>query len=132
MANLLGTSGRDSLIGTGDDDQLYGEYGHDNLNGNSGNDYLVGGEGYDTLKGGSGADIFVFNSPWEGIDTIKDFSPYQGDTIQIDYSVFGASSRDEFYYDSSTGALDHLGIQFAQLQPNLDFNPSNHIDFFLG
>lgn len=127
MANLLGSSGIDILTGTDYSDSMYGNDGNDRLSGGKGNDYLVGGYGNDVLTGGSGADVFVFNNLYEGIDTIKDFKWYEGDTIQINSFGFGASSPYEFYYNSSTGALDHLGIQFATLQPNLSFNVGTEI-----
>lgn len=127
MAYLIGSSGIDILTGLDEADSMYGTDGNDRLSGGKGNDYLVGGYGNDVLTGGSGADAFVFNDLYEGIDTIKDFKWYEGDTIQIDSFGFGASSTDEFYYDSGSGALYHYDEQFATLQPNLGFDVSTDI-----
>lgn len=124
MANILGSSGIDYLTGLNEADSMYGNDGNDSLSGGKGNDYLVGGYGNDVLTGGSGADTFVLNDLYEGIDTIKDFKWGEGDTIQIDSSGFGASSTNEFYYDSGSGALYHYSEQFATLQPNSGFNVS--------
>lgn len=124
---LTGTSNNDRIQGVGGDDYLYGDYGNDKLDGGSGNDYLVGGYGNDAIVGGAGADTFVFYSPYEGIDTISDFESFEGDAIQIDSYEFGASSTDKFYYSSYSGGLFHDGVQFATLEPNLDFDPSTDI-----
>ena len=86
---LLGTSGNDELAGGGGNDRLEGRLGDDRLDGESGNDTLLGGSGADTLTGGSGADQFVLTGLSEsspGIlnrDVISDFSPAQGDRIDL-------------------------------------------------
>ncbi|MDY6785084.1 MAG: calcium-binding protein, partial [Cyanobacteriota bacterium] len=61
--------------------------------------------GTDTLWGNQDADKFIFNSLSEGIDIIKDFQWTEGDKIQISRSGFGASSLNQFGYNSLTGAL---------------------------
>jgi len=62
--------------------------GDDALSGGAGNDRLIGGAGNDRLSGGAGADIFVFDFPDEGIDTINDFVSGT-DKIQLSASGFG-------------------------------------------
>jgi Ca2+-binding RTX toxin-like protein len=51
---------------------LSGTSGNDVLVGASGADQLTGGAGQDFLTGGLGGDTFVFNLPFDGIDTITD------------------------------------------------------------
>jgi serralysin len=162
---LFGGFGNDSLYGEADNDSLDGWYGSDILYGGTGNDTLAGwsdndvldgGEGddvlkgesgLDTLTGGTGADQFFFNNINEGIDTISDFTWWQGDKIVLSAAslgardlfagalatwqfVIGATTTDynqRFIYDNSTGALsfdvDGIGsaaqIQFATLSVGL-------------
>jgi Ca2+-binding RTX toxin-like protein len=68
---------------------LTGTTGNDTLTGGTGNDTITGGLGNDTLTGGAGADLFIFNSLADGIDTITDFNPAEGDKILISASGFG-------------------------------------------
>ena len=82
---LYGDGGDDVLEGGADDDTLYGGSGNDDLYGDGGDDVLEGGSGADSLTGGAGADTFVFAAA-HGADTITDFTPEEGD--QIDLSAF--------------------------------------------
>ena len=82
---LYGDGGDDVLEGGADDDTLYGGAGNDDLYGDGGDDVLEGGSGADSLTGGTGADTFVF-AVAHGADTITDFTPEEGD--QIDLSAF--------------------------------------------
>ena len=82
---LNGYDNDDILVGGVGSDTLIGGAGNDALNGGSGNDILIGGIGSDTFTGGSGADTFVLDS----FDSITDFNPQEGDTIQISGSKFG-------------------------------------------
>jgi Ca2+-binding RTX toxin-like protein len=101
---LLGDVGNDSPSFFFNNDILYGNEGNDYLTGGNHNDLLRGGLGNDTLVGGLGADQFVFYSQLEGIDVIKDFNRTEGDKMEI-ASSFGATSLNQFSYNSSTGAL---------------------------
>ncbi|NEO29841.1 MAG: calcium-binding protein [Symploca sp. SIO3C6] len=114
-------------------------------------DYPIFYSDKDTLTGGSGADDFVFYSPYQGIDTVKDFKQYQGDeihvsrygfgggltlgTLQSEQFTLGTSAQDaddRFIYNKKTGDLffdaDGTGVrrqvQFAKLSgaPSLDFS----------
>lgn len=78
-----------SIIGTEGDDSLTGTLGNDTINGLGGNDTINGLAGSDTLTGGTGADFFYYNSLADGIDTITDFNPGEGDKILISASGFG-------------------------------------------
>jgi Ca2+-binding RTX toxin-like protein len=94
---LYGAGGNDTLLGFGGNDWLYGAYGNDSLNGGAGQDLINGGLGADTLTGGPDADTFQFVSQYDsagsdpsGIDyantdVILDFSPRQGDKIDVQY-----------------------------------------------
>lgn len=66
-------------------DTPFGTNNSDALLGTSYNDVLIGFGGNDNLTGSTGADAFRFNSPNEGIDTITDFNPTQGDKIELQY-----------------------------------------------
>jgi Ca2+-binding RTX toxin-like protein len=86
---LYGEEGDDNLVsGYSGNDQLHGGEGNDRLTGLNGNNLLDGGTGDDILQGGFGADKFRFNSQWEGLDTITDFSRIQGDKIEVLASGF--------------------------------------------
>ncbi|WP_166482564.1 calcium-binding protein [Scytonema sp. UIC 10036] len=147
---LYGWTGNDTLKGNDDNDTLYGEDGDDILNGGYGNDTLFGGNGNDILIGdigyyadvgdsgspgndlfwgGLGADKFVFSATDGKIDTIKDFYTADSDKVLIVKSSFGATSTNQFSYNSSTGALYFQGTQFAIIENKPDgFSTNLHID----
>ncbi|NMG19937.1 hypothetical protein [Brasilonema bromeliae] len=90
---------------------------------------VTGGKGNDILWGGTGADRFVYSSPSEGIDIIKDYSYLQGDRITISKTGFGATSTNQFSYNSITGALFFQGTQFVTLENKpADFSTSLGIE----
>ncbi|HYX13530.1 MAG TPA: calcium-binding protein [Nostoc sp.] len=124
---LLGYGDYDILVGAAGNDTLVGDAGNDFLNGGSGNDTLEGGTGNNTLTGDAGADTFVFNFRSEDIDIIKDFSNLH-DKIQISTFGFGATSTNQFSYDSNTGGLSFQGSQFATLENKPNFIPSLDIE----
>ena len=101
---LKGGGGIDVLEGQEGNDYLAGEAGNDSLKGGGGSDELYGGSDNDTLRGGSGADNFVLNAPSDGVDTLKDFSSFEGDKIWIDNASLGIAG---------TGSLAAAGISFA-------------------
>ena len=78
---IRGDDNDNYLVGTDRKDVLTGMSGNDVLVGGDGNDYFVTspGMGNDTLTGGAGADIFEI--PYEGVITITDFNPDEGDTF---------------------------------------------------
>lgn len=57
MANLVGTSGNDTIVGTDDDDLIDAGGGNDHVEGRGGNDTIYGGAGDDDLFGGDGDDL---------------------------------------------------------------------------
>lgn len=111
-----GGPGNDQIIGSIGYDSINGQGGDDILNGGAGNDILAGGNGNDILWGGTGVDRFVYSSPSEGIDIIKDYSYAEGDKIVVSRAGFGASSTDQFSYNSITGAVLFQGTQFVTLE----------------
>ncbi len=62
------------MTGNDGDNRLDGLGGNDVLIGGAGADTLVGGAGADALTGGTGADWFLFETPAQGSDVIKDFA----------------------------------------------------------
>jgi Ca2+-binding RTX toxin-like protein len=88
-------AGFEILSGSQSDDHLSGDALANTLQGWNGNDVLTGGAGKDVLAGGAGADRFVFTAIGDSLtganaDRISDFSPAQGD--KIDLSAIDAST----------------------------------------
>ena len=111
-----GGQGNDQVFGDDGNDQVYGDLGDDIVNGNMGNDVVYGGDGNDVvgggqgndtvygdagddnvsgglgndqLYGGTGADTFVFALDVGSVDVINDWTPSQGD--RIDLSSFNST-----------------------------------------
>lgn len=61
----------------------------DIITGNAVANRITGNRGSDTLTGGAGADVFVFNSRYDGTDTITDFHPGE-DKLAFLSTSFGA------------------------------------------
>jgi Ca2+-binding RTX toxin-like protein len=117
---LYGVKGNDILYGNDDDDRIFGGGGDDLLYGGNGNDVLGGGSdidpaGNNILWGGAGADGFRFYFGPNGIDTIEDFQKSEADKIEI-HDSFGATSLNQFSYNSNNGALSFNNVQFATLK----------------
>ena len=99
---VMGNDGNDRIFGSAGDDLLQGNFGGDKIDGEGRNDVIIGGDaddilsgddgndklfgvfGNDIMKGGSGADDFICG---EGIDTVLDYNPGQGDTLSNDCEV---------------------------------------------
>ena len=96
------------------DDILAGGTGDDTIDGGAGNDVISGNGGENVLTGGTGADDFVFTEVSNFVDTVTDFNGAEGDQIYI-ASSFGATSLDQFSFDTATGGLSFEGNQFATL-----------------
>jgi Ca2+-binding RTX toxin-like protein len=113
---LNGSTGNDLFYGNDGNDTLVGGDGNDYFYGHAGNDVLIGGNGNDTLYGGADADRFRFELQSDGIDIIKDFNRTEGDKIEITQLSFGATSLNQFSYNSTTGALFFGTTQLAILE----------------
>lgn len=154
---VLALDGTAAINGTGNNlgNEIYGNAASNSISGGGGNDHLVGLAGNDIITGGSGKDAFGFFTPWEGIDTIKDFKVVD-DGFFITRSGFGAGlaaghittdqfrlgssaqdGSDRFIYNKSTGAVyfdaDGVGgaaqIQIAKVSTGLAMTNKN---FFVG
>lgn len=149
---LAGGVGRDILDGGADDDELSGGDGRDTLVGGAGADRLNGGLGKDLLRGGSGADDFVWDSPDQGGDKVRDFQSGQ-DRLLFDSANFGGllfvgaenfvASRagqavdadDHFLYSTHTGGLfydsDGNGPEQRVLIGHIDGGAVSAADIFM-
>ncbi|UAL11989.1 hypothetical protein [Caulobacter segnis] len=67
MAELVGTTGNDTLVGTFAADSLFGLEGDDTLKGGDGADVLDGGDGGDLLDGGEGYDYASYAAASSGV-----------------------------------------------------------------
>jgi Ca2+-binding RTX toxin-like protein len=67
-------------------DDVIGTSGNDTITGDSQNNVLNGGGGNDTLTGGTETDTFIYDSRFEGVDLITDFT--SSDRINLRYSGF--------------------------------------------
>lgn len=85
---LRGGPGDDQLFASIGDDTLVGDWGNDQLDGKAGADRLDGGAGADIMSGGPGADVFVLRLN-SGADRILDFSPAEGDRLNVTQFGFG-------------------------------------------
>ena len=135
---IHGGGGNDRIYGGSGNDQLYGDAGDDFLQGNEGNDYIDGGagrdvihssSGSDTLIGGAGADYFVYDysgdsRAGDGIDTIVDFRPEEGDIINIGATVEGYGYNQSYAWElvADASALTH-----DHQQMTLTYNSASNI-----
>ena len=88
----------------------------------------------DVLTGGEGADTFVIDTSdlsGRSYDVITDFSHAEGDKIQIgsEFQILGATSSDQFSYDSGNGELSFDDTHVATLNTDSDFDISEDIVF---
>lgn len=101
---LVGGNLNDSLSGGSGADVLRGGQGDDALAGGSGRDFLRGGEGDDDLGGGGDADRFLFVGLDFGHDTLLDFTPDEGDTVEFTRRELADFDR------NSDGAIDAMDV----------------------
>lgn len=82
---INGTDNDNIITGTTGDDIIHGAVGADAIVGGDGKDTLYGDAGADTMIGGGHADLFVFteDTAFEAIDVIMDFSPAEGDLLDV-------------------------------------------------
>lgn len=138
---LKGLNGKDTLSGASGNDILEGGASNDVISGGSGRDVIRGGAGKDNLSGGLGADVFIFDSPTEGRDVLKDFDLADGDKIAVDRMAFGSELfpgfifpltfasvtnststdgvRTAFHFNTDTKVLSFGTVELAVL-PNVD------------
>ena len=70
---LHGNGGDDKIFGRAGDDLMFGDFGSDTIDAGSGYDILIGGNGIDRLDGGGEVDVYAFDRPQDGWDTIAKF-----------------------------------------------------------
>ena len=121
---LDGGSSNDILKGNSGNDVIIGGSGKDKLNGGLGDDYLKGGAGKDILFGGKGLDIFDI----EGKDVVKDFSPSEGDVININEELYGTNI---LAIDTDKGAIltSNTGLE-ALIKKTSSFIVQTYIEFY--
>lgn len=92
---------------------ITGGSGNDTLQGGIGPDLLAGGPGDDTLTGGEAGDRFVLLHGGDGHDTITDFRPGQGDTLDLSRVLQGDSTLlSDYVQVTAQGENLRLGIDF--------------------
>ncbi len=92
---------------------LVGGFGADRLSGGMEGDIIIGGRGDDILRGNGGGDLFVISSPDDGNDAIEDFSPSEGDAIDISRVLQGTTTYLTNYVQlTSVGTNSYLNISF--------------------
>jgi Ca2+-binding RTX toxin-like protein len=114
---LNGNLGDDTVHGGGGDDLVRGGQGNDLIAGGAGSDQIFGDRGDDTLAGGPGGDVFHF-AAGGGHDQVLNFSPADGDRLQIDggahYTVSQVGA--DTVVDLGTGdAITLVGVQKSAL-----------------
>ncbi len=87
----LHNSRDDTLTGNAGNDIILGLAGNDTLDGKAGDDVIYGGSGNDTMTGGAGADRFIWKTGDVGNDVIKDFNSKEGDRIDLQGLLQGAT-----------------------------------------
>jgi Ca2+-binding RTX toxin-like protein len=89
------------------------------LVGGAGDDVLIGGGAKDRLAGGEGADRFVWLTGKDGADTIRDFSPGDGDILDFREVVTG-------FVPGISAAEDYLSLAAGKkgTAVNLDIDGS--------
>jgi Ca2+-binding RTX toxin-like protein len=93
-ADIVGSSGGESITGTSS---------YEVINALGGNDTIDSGAGGDTVTGGSGADVFVYTdvSNWSSTETITDFANTALNTVQLSDGLLSNINGDVFLVDLS-------------------------------
>ena len=119
----VGTTGDDTLAGTTDNDIIFSGLG---------NDTIVGSPGTDRLAGGGGADIFVLSRE-DGVSTIIDFSPAEGD--KVDLTNFGFANWADLQpsFSPSIGNNTRLTLDFDTILyfDNMAYDDFEEINFII-
>jgi Ca2+-binding RTX toxin-like protein len=140
---IEGMGGNDRIYGGAGHDRLFGGAGNDLLQANTGNDLVAGGSGSDSVRGSGGtdelwggnhldragdgaADYFVFDyqtdsRTGDGIDTIMDFHPEEGDRINIGGTVEGYAYHGSYDVQLVTDATQ---LTHDRQQATLTYDPN--------
>ena len=79
---LKGGRDDDRIKAGSGDDRVLGQQGDDFIDAGAGDDLVIGGRGNNTALGGAGGDTFRL-SKGKGVTVIKDFSPEDGDVLDV-------------------------------------------------
>src|SRR6266480_717300 len=96
MANIVGTSGNDTLLGTS---------GQDTINGLAGDDYIDGGAGQDVIIGGLGNDTLAFSYGYGPIFAVGSEGT---DTFLFLGALIDVASIQESFYNYGNGDFDYF------------------------
>lgn len=141
-----------SVKGGDGDDVILSSVRAKTVKGEDGDDLIFAGPGNDKLFGGKGRDTFLFGSPEDGIDRIRDFEAGKdkigfipssefsalGDAVDSTEFVIGsaaASADHHIIYDDATGRLywdeDGAGgtaqVEIARLDKGLALTTANFV-----
>ena len=132
---IQGMGGNDRIYGGSGNDRIFGGEGNDFLQANDGDDLVAGGTGTDSVRGSLGidelwggnhlnyagdgsVDYFIFDyqsdsRAGDGIDTIMDFHPEEGDRINIGGTVEGYALHGSYAVQlvSDSSLLTHMSQQ---------------------
>ncbi|KZL48914.1 hypothetical protein A2T98_15585 [Nodularia spumigena CENA596] len=121
----------ENAVGGSLNDTLKGNSLNNILSGGDGNDRLLGLGGQDTLTGGGGIDRFRFDSPYQGMDTITDFSRAEGDKIELFTPGFGHMVwTDGTPSEALAPEVFSLGTNSNSSTNSIIYNQSNGIVYF--
>ncbi|MDD1460077.1 hypothetical protein MEO39_08225, partial [Dolichospermum sp. ST_sed2] len=109
---------------------LTGDANNNILVGGSANDTLIGLGGKDTLTGGLGADKFRFNSSFDGMDTITDFSRTQGDKIELFGTGFNSLVWTDGVSNTLASTVFSMGASANSWTNSIIYNNSSGIVYF--
>ena len=108
---IRGGRGSDDIDGLEDSDFITAGGGQDTVAGGAGDDTLNGGQGFDQLTGDDGADTFTVGRTSHGVDDILDFTPGEGDVLQLhDVLNFDGGSPADFVRLSETGSDTEVAV----------------------
>lgn len=108
---IRGGRGSDDIDGLEDSDFITAGGGQDTVAGGAGDDTLNGGQGFDQLTGDEGADTFTIGRTSHGIDDILDFTPGEGDVLQLhDVLTFDGGSPGDFVRLSEIGSDTEVAV----------------------
>ncbi len=104
---IYGRDKGDTLKGFGDTDALLGQKGEDTLIAGPVQDFLIGGPNDDRLRGEEALDIYCFERPDWGRDTIREVSPFRNILFLPDGEDFSGPVITNL--DSDEGPLPEVG-----------------------
>lgn len=119
-------------VGTTDDETLTGTHDNDIIFSGLGNDTIIGSPGIDRIAGGGGADIFVLSRE-DGLSTVIDFSPTEGDKVDITNFGFANWADMQPYFSPSVGNNTKLTLDFDTILffDNIAYDEFEEVNFII-